>query len=141
MGRENRSLLDRFMDGVRIFNKYIFNHFTLFIARRGVGPFSVVIHQGRRSGRTYQTPVMASYVGDKIVIPLTYGDHVDWLQNILAQGGCEMIWHRERFLVTNPNVVDTQTATADLPANRRDLFLRFDIDQFLSLQRQDSDAG
>lgn len=139
MGQEIRSLQDRFVDGVRIFNKYIFNHLTLFIARRGIGPFSVIIHKGRRSGRTYQTPVLASHVGDRIIIPLTYGDHVDWLRNILAQDGCEMMWRREKFLVTNPTVVDAQTAAADLPPGRRDLLMRFDIDQFLSLQRQDAD--
>ena len=140
MGQDNRSLHDRFMDSIRVFNKYIFNHLTLFLARRGIGPFSVIIHKERRSGRTYQTPVLASHVGEKIIIPLSYGDHVDWLRNILAQGCCEMIWRREKFLVTSPNVIDAQTAAVDLPPNRRDLLLRFDIDQFLSLQRKEDDV-
>jgi hypothetical protein len=88
----------------------------------------------------YHTPVVATYTADKIIIPLSYGTHVDWLRNILAEGGCEMIWRRNRFPASKPEVIDAQTAAAQLPPNRRDLFLRFDIDHFLSLQRQDGDV-
>jgi deazaflavin-dependent oxidoreductase (nitroreductase family) len=134
MARTNRSLRDRFVDGVRVFNKYIFNRFTLFLARRGIGPFSVIVHTGRRSGRTYQTPVMASHMGETVVIPLTYGTHVDWLQNILAQGGCEIIFKKRSLKAMEPEVIDGETAARNLPASRSDLFHRFDIDRFLRVR-------
>src|SRR5258706_14875854 len=35
-------------------------------------------HVGRRSGRTYTTPVSARRTGDMIVIALTFGDQPDW---------------------------------------------------------------
>ncbi len=134
MGSTNRSLRDRFLDGVRVFNKYIFNHFTLFVARRGVGPFSVVVHRGRRSGRRYQTPVMASHIGETVIVPLTYGTHVDWLQNILAEGGCEIIWKKRTSKAIEPEVIDLESAVKDLPAKRSNFFQRFDINRFLRMR-------
>ena len=53
-----------------ILNKYIFNPITLTLTERGKGPLSVVYHVGRHSGRTYRTPVLASFVDDTIIIPL-----------------------------------------------------------------------
>jgi deazaflavin-dependent oxidoreductase (nitroreductase family) len=134
MAKTNRSLRDRFLNSVRIFNKYILNHFTLFIARRGIGPFSVVVHRGRRSGRRYQTPVMASHMGETVIVPLTYGTHVDWLQNILAQGGCEIIWKKSTLKAIEPEVINLESAARDLPASRSDLFQRFEIDRFLHMR-------
>jgi hypothetical protein len=81
----------KFLNRIRYFNKHIFNKITLAIADSGWGPFSVLHHVGRSSGRAYRTPVLASYVGETIIIPLSYGENVDWLRNILAQDGCVIV--------------------------------------------------
>src|SRR6266581_880747 len=39
-------------------------------------------HVGRRSGRTYTTPVSARRSGDMIVIALTFGNQSDWSRNV-----------------------------------------------------------
>src|SRR5919106_5541806 len=57
--------------------------------------FGVVVHRGRRSGRTYRTPVNVFPSGDLLVIALTYGPNVEWVKNVLAAGGCRLI-HRGR---------------------------------------------
>jgi deazaflavin-dependent oxidoreductase (nitroreductase family) len=105
----------------------------LAIAKSGKGPFSVVYHIGRQSGRTYRTPVLASYVEDKIIIPLSYGEDVDWLRNILAQDDCEIVRKNTRIGATNPEVIDSATALAILPEKRRKLFERFKTDKYLRL--------
>jgi hypothetical protein len=134
MERSNRPLRDRFVDGVRVFNKYIFNHFTRFIAKRGIGPFTLVIHEGRRSGRKYETPVLVTYQEDKLVIPLPYSDHVDWLQNILSQGGCELLRKKRMIHAEDPKIIDLDAASTMLPAKLANTFRRFEVDQFLRMK-------
>jgi F420H(2)-dependent quinone reductase len=45
-------------------------------------------HVGRRSGKKYVTPAAARRAGDRIVIPLTFGNRSDWALNVRAAGGC-----------------------------------------------------
>jgi deazaflavin-dependent oxidoreductase (nitroreductase family) len=134
MERRPQNFHKKTIDGIRIFNKYIFNRITLTLAKSGKGPFSVVYHVGRKSGRTYRTPVLASHVGETIIIPLSYGENVDWLRNILAQGGCEIVQKNKRVAAANPVVIDSKIAFAILPEKRRKLFERFKLDRFLRMQ-------
>ena len=122
------------MNGIRIFNKYIFNRITLTLTKSGRGPFSIVQHKGRRSGRAYQTPVLASYVDEMIIIPLSYGEKVDWLRNVLAQGGCEIVRKKKKINATNPEVIDSSVAYEVLPKERRRLFERHKMEKFLCLR-------
>lgn len=134
MDRSSQGLHKKFMDGIRIFNKYIFNRITLALAKRGKGPFSIVCHKGRRSGRMFQTPVLASYHEGVIIIPLSYGEDVDWLKNVLAQGGCEIFRMDRKINAVNPEVIGSTHAFASLPEDRRELFQRFKMEKFLRLQ-------
>jgi len=133
MKQPPQTMHNKFVDGVRKFNKYIFNRITLTFAGRK-GPFSVLCHKGRHSGRTYRTPVLASYVNDTIIIPLSYGENVDWLRNVLAQGGCEIIRKNKRIGAANPEVIDPAVALAILPEERRKLFARFKLEKFVRMQ-------
>jgi deazaflavin-dependent oxidoreductase (nitroreductase family) len=124
----------KFLDAVRAFNKYIFNHITLMFAESRIGPFSVITHQGRHSGRKYRTPVLATYVGNIVIIPLSYGENVDWLRNILANGGCEIVRRNIRMRATDPLVLGAQMAFSLLPESRGKLFSRFKVEKFVRLQ-------
>jgi deazaflavin-dependent oxidoreductase (nitroreductase family) len=126
----------KFLDLIRQFNKYIFNRIILTFAEGRMGPFSVIYHQGRRSGRTYRTPVLASFIGETIIIPLTYGEQVDWLKNVLAHAGCEVVRRKRRMAATNPEVIGAATALPSLPEKRQELFRRYDIEKFLRLKQQ-----
>lgn len=99
-----------------------------------IGPFSKLIHKGRKSGKTFHTPVVATYVGDMVIIPLSYGDQVDWLRNILVAKGCEIIYRKKRMTTMNPEVVSGESALSLLPEKRRRLFDRFKLEKFLKLQ-------
>ncbi|GAA5202587.1 nitroreductase family deazaflavin-dependent oxidoreductase [Microbacterium jejuense] len=71
------------------------NPWTLDLARAGKGPFSLVRHVGRKSGRTFETPVMLAAVAEGLIAELTYGPQVNWYRNIVAGGG--EVLHRRRW--------------------------------------------
>ncbi len=77
---------------LRLLNRTL-NRVTLRMARAGRGPFSVVRHVGRRSGRVYETPLILAGVDGGFVAELTYGPDVDWYRNVVAAGGCTVL-HR-----------------------------------------------
>ena len=135
MKASDRPTRKAFLNFVRLFNKYIFNHITLWLAKSGKGPYSVVIHKGRRSGRIYKTPILASYIEDDIYVPLPYGDHVDWLRNVLAYDGCKLFRKGEEITALDPVVLEAETALSALPKGRRELFERFDVEKFLRLRQ------
>jgi hypothetical protein len=68
---------------------------TLAAAKRGRGPFSFVRHTGRRSGKTFETPLVLGQVPDGFIAELTYGTEVNWYRNIVKSGG--EIGHRGRM--------------------------------------------
>ena len=78
--------------------KNTLNRVTTRVARSGHGPFSLVRHVGRKSGKTYETPIMLARVPEGFIAELTYGEDVNWYRNIVAAGGCEVFvdgkWHQ-----------------------------------------------
>ena len=97
------------------FLKNNFNPLTRKLARRSIGPFAIVRHVGRRSGKQYETPIMVRRTGDGFVIELTYGPSVDWYQNVLAAGGCTVFWHGKDYAIDKVETLDTQTGRAAWP--------------------------
>lgn len=77
------------------------NRLTTRIARTGHGPFSVVRHVGRKSGRMYETPVILVRVPEGFIAELTYGEGVNWYRNIVAAGGCVVVHHRKEYRIDN----------------------------------------
>ena len=91
------------------------NPFIVPMARR-VPPLAVIHHVGRRSGRAYQTPVMAFPTGDGWVVALFYGDAVQWLQNARGPGGVTLTRSGERHQVSQVRQLDAATGAPLLPA-------------------------
>jgi deazaflavin-dependent oxidoreductase (nitroreductase family) len=71
--------------------KHSLNRVTVPLARSGRGPFALVRHVGRRSGRSYETPLLLARLGDDFVAELTYGPDVDWHRNVVAAGHCQVV--------------------------------------------------
>ena len=99
-------------------NKIGLNRFTKYIAPWAPG-WAVVVHRGRKSGRTFRTPLWAFRRHNGFVIALTYGPETDWVRNVLAAGGCELQTRRRRYQLGAPVVFRDENAT-DMPA-----FIRF----------------
>lgn len=72
---------------------------------------AILRHQGRTSGKTYQTLIMAFPLGGTMVIALTYGPDVDWLKNVIAADGCIVTTGDREWVLRSPRVV----RGADLP--------------------------
>lgn len=110
------------LDRVRRFNKRTLNPAVLTFAGRPHSPYAVVQHVGRRSGRTFTTPVVAVPTTDGFVIPLPYGDTVDWCRNILAAKGCTIVSDGEPHVVSAPQVIDAPIAEPLLDRAHRAVF-------------------
>jgi len=88
-------------------------------------PFwALVRHRGRRSGRTYATPVAARPTAEGFAIPLAFGETADWPRNIMAAGEGVVRWSGREHRVIDPVIVDTAAALgAFAPLERRALRL------------------
>lgn len=80
--------------------KNTLNRATTRAARRGSGPFSLIKHVGRRSGKTYETPLLLSVVSAGFVAELTYGENVDWYRNVVAAGRAVVVYRGREYAVT-----------------------------------------
>jgi len=106
-------------DRIRVFNKYVTNRVLRGLASCSRGPFAIIGHVGRRSGKPYETVIMVWPTREGFVIALTYGPQVDWLRNLLAAGGGTVFWHKRRYAVGKPEPIDAQTALPAFPAPLR----------------------
>jgi deazaflavin-dependent oxidoreductase (nitroreductase family) len=50
--------------------------------------FGILTYRGRKSGKTYRTPMNVFRRGGSYVFALTYGSDVDWVKNVVAAGEC-----------------------------------------------------
>ena len=92
--------------------KHTLNPLTARLARSRFGPFSLIRHVGRKSGRIYETPLILARVPDGFIAELTYGDRVDWYRNAVA--GAAVVVHRgTEFPITR---IDTCPAERGLRA-------------------------
>jgi deazaflavin-dependent oxidoreductase (nitroreductase family) len=89
--------------GAKVLKRY--NALTLPTAGRTFSVYSVLEHTGRRSGRTYFTPVGAYPFGDGFVIGLTYGPTVDWCRNVVASGDAVLRWRGKSYPLQRPEVI------------------------------------
>src|SRR5262245_20990042 len=67
--------------------------------------FCVLTHVGRRSGRTYRTPLNVFRRGSRVVFALTYGSEAEWVRNVLAAGECDIRTRRRDLHLVGPRVV------------------------------------
>jgi deazaflavin-dependent oxidoreductase (nitroreductase family) len=112
------TLKQKLRNGVGILLKHTLNPLTRRLARSSHGPFSIVRHAGRRSGKQYETPLIVAPIAGGFVIELTYGPDVDWYKNVVAAGGCILIRHGKEYVIDRlePLDVDTGRAAFPLPA-------------------------
>jgi deazaflavin-dependent oxidoreductase (nitroreductase family) len=112
-------------DRMRIFNKYVTNRLLRRFASCSRGPFAIIGHVGRHSGKPYETVIWVWPTREGFVIALTYGSQVDWYRNLLAAGGGTVLWHRRLYAVGKPEPIDAQTALPAFPAPFRLIFRMF----------------
>jgi deazaflavin-dependent oxidoreductase (nitroreductase family) len=79
--------------------------------------FALLTYTGRKTGRTYHTPINVLRQGNHYVFALTYGsEDSQWVKNVVAAGGCEMRrMGRDIRLVEPELLVDPDPRLIPLP--------------------------
>jgi deazaflavin-dependent oxidoreductase (nitroreductase family) len=120
--------------------------FNRVVTNRVLGPparylpgFAIVTHVGRRSGRTYRTPVSIFRRGDGYLIALMYGADSQWVRNVLAAGGADIETRGRRLHLVGPEVVRDPTRSL-VPTSVRVPLRLANVDEFMLLKGADADT-
>jgi deazaflavin-dependent oxidoreductase (nitroreductase family) len=94
-------------------NRQVLNPIVLRIA----GPLavSIVHHVGRRTGRSYRTPVFAEETSEGFIVGLIFGADTDWCRNVLAARGAVLVHRGHELRLVSARVIDATAARAMLP--------------------------
>lgn len=109
--------------------------YTNKVSRRVAGwlpGFGIVIHTGRHSGRTYETPVNVFRTDGGFVFALTYG-RADWVQNVMAAGSAQLRARRKLHVIANPRII-AAPHHADLPFIARTILGWIHVDEELRVE-------
>jgi deazaflavin-dependent oxidoreductase (nitroreductase family) len=105
-----------------------------FAGKRWNPIFAVVDLRGRKSGKTYATPVAARRIDRGFVIALAFGAQVDWYQNLLAAAGGTVRWRGVDHAVGAPERIGSNTALAAFNRVQRFALRVARIDGFVRVQ-------
>lgn len=97
---------------------------------------SVVRHVGRRSGRTYETPVIAARHDDHLLIALPYGKRTDWLKNVLDKGSATIETSGDAYEIDQPEVIPMTEATAYFRPREQRMHRQFHVESALKVRQR-----
>lgn len=113
------------------FNFRVTNHFLGPLATRVPG-WGVVVHTGRKSHRRYGTPVFVFHRDGRFIIALTYGRESQWVQNVLAEGGCLLETQGRTVRLSRPRLFHDESR-GSVPALHRWMLTALNVSDFLEL--------
>jgi deazaflavin-dependent oxidoreductase (nitroreductase family) len=105
-----------------------------FAGRRFFPLWAILEHQGRKSGRHFSTPVVARRTADGFVIPMAFGDKADWVRNVLAAGGCSIVWKGRRFEADRAEAIDRAEAAREFDWLSRTMMPVIGIEKFVRVR-------
>ena len=120
---------------VRRMNRSLTNPRVMRTAGNAGTQTSVIEHVGRRSGKTYETPVDIIETTTRLLIALPYGARTDWLRNVLAAGSATVVSGGERISVERPAVAATADVEELIPVRTLRTLRLFGVSQCLSLEK------
>ena len=129
------------LNTVRRFNRAFMNPHQMKTAGTPGAYASVIRHIGRKTGRSYETPVEAFATDDGFVIALPYGPGTDWIKTVLAKGSATIVHEGETWLIDRPELVPTAVVAPYMPAKELRELRRFAIDRCLRVHRVEPDDG
>lgn len=116
---------------VRRFNRAIGNPYQMRTAGTPGAYAAVIRHVGRKTGRSYATPIVPFATEDGFVIALPYGPGADWVRNVMASGSATIIHEGNTYRVDRPELVPTAVALPYMPAKQQKELRRFAVDRCL----------
>jgi deazaflavin-dependent oxidoreductase (nitroreductase family) len=96
--------------------------------------WAILRHTGRKSGKVYETPVVARPTPDGFIIPLPFGNATQWAKNLLASGGGSLRFAGQEYLISEPRLVDLDEASAHLAAPIRFVSRRLGLRHWVLLR-------
>ncbi len=117
-------------------NRYVTN--PILGIGAGYAPIHGILeHVGRKSGKTYRTPLAVFSTDEGVAILLTYGPDRDWLKNITAAGEARMKRYGRTFTVTDPRVVTKAEAAEHVTGLAGRVFPKLPVDNGAVLLRKE----
>ena len=114
----------------------VLNPLAAPIASTGlIGVWGVIHHTGRKSHKSYATPIALKPTRDGFIIPLPWGAGTDWCRNVLAEGRAVVTWHGKDHAVTAPEIVDRSVADPVYGPILRPALRLLGIKKFLKVTR------
>lgn len=119
--------------------------FNRTVANRIIGPglsrlpgFGAIVHRGRRSGNLYRTPVKIFRTENGYLVSLPYGPESDWVRNVLAAGGCDLLTRGQRVRLAEPRVFSAAARSAAIssriPAPLRAMLAWSGVTDFIEMR-------
>ena len=115
------------------FLKHTLNRVTARAARGRGGPFALVKHVGRTSGKPYETPIIVQPTEGGFVIELTYGPEVDWYRNVVAANGCRILYHGTEHVIEGLEPLSAAEGIAAFTPGQRRILRLLRRDHFVKL--------
>lgn len=125
--------MTRLPDRMRLFHKHILNPLMPRLARSTRTPLAMIQHTGRRSGKSYQTPIVVEPLDGGFVIALMYGESTDWYRNLLASGQGTILWHGNTYALGKPERIESHRALPTFPVLARVTLCLLGFQQFASI--------
>ena len=123
-------------NAARRFHHAVGNPLQMRSAGTPAASASLIRHQGRITGRAYETPVWAAPTEDGFVIPIVYGSRTDWLKNVLARETADIVHDGETYPVDQPEIVPMESARKYFPATIQRLHRLVRVDRCLMVRRR-----
>lgn len=121
------------LTAIRRFNRWFSNPRQMRTAG-GPGAYAGVIdHVGRRSGRSYRTPIGIVRADENLVVLLPYGPGTDWVRNVMAAGTATVTHEGDVLDVRDPRLVDREDVAQHLTIADRRVARLFGMDRLLVL--------
>jgi deazaflavin-dependent oxidoreductase (nitroreductase family) len=123
-------------------NKRFANKMVTRVGRAGRphSVFAIMECTGRRTGRTYTTPIRVVEQPGNYVVPLTYGRKTSWYVNLKHNPGI-LHWQGQAIPVSNPTLVLTATVAHLLPPPSRFLLWLDGTDECVRIPKHSRSAS
>lgn len=116
----------------RLFNKAVLP----LAGTRFLPLYGVLVHRGRRSGKTFRTPVVVRPTSDGFIVPMPWGEGTDWCRNVRAAGECVVRWKDRDYPLWQPEVISTTEARTAFDSFSRMMLGRLGIRLCLRLRHR-----
>jgi deazaflavin-dependent oxidoreductase (nitroreductase family) len=119
----------------KVVKRYV-NPITRPVAKN-LPTFAILTHRGRKTGRSYRTPINVFRRGTEYFFFLTYGSDVEWVKNVAAAGSCSIETRGRVVELVDPELI-TDPELCPAPPHVRFLERRIaGVTQYLRMRATD----